>query len=247
MQNKVFLTMDEAVADIPDGVTIMIPGFGGVGQPKNLVAALYRQGAKDITGISNGAGGLNVLSAEPDAPPDMGSIIAAKRVRKMICAFTAPTHPSRKTDFDAQYEAGEIEAETVHQGTLAERIRAGGAGIPAFYTPTSVGTELAVDKEHREFNGRTYVLEHALFADYTLVRAWKADSFGNLIFRRSQRNFNPIMATAAQCTIVEVEEPIVEPGEFDPDTIHLSGIYVSRIVKIPPPPEGIWDKPRPIP
>jgi 3-oxoacid CoA-transferase A subunit len=129
------------------------------------------------------------------------------------------------------------------QGTLAERIRAAGVGIPAFYTPATVGTELAEGKEHRDFNGRTHVLEQALPADYAFIRAWKADSFGNLIFRRSQRNFNPIMATAAQCTIVEVEEPIVEPGELDPDTIHTSGIYVSRIVKIPPESEGgIWEK-----
>ena len=240
MLNKVYETMDAAVADVADGSTIMFPGFGP-GTAKNLIAALYRQGAKDLTGISNGPGGWRAV--DDDAPPDLGSIIAERRVRKMICAFTAPTHPSMTSPFSQQYEAGEIEAVLMPQGTLAECCRAGGAGIPAFYTPASVGTELAEGKEHREFNGRTYVLEHALFADYTLVRAWKADSFGNLIFRRSQRNFNPLMATAANCTIVEVEEPIVEPGELDPDSIHLSGIYVSRIVRIPSESEGgLWDK-----
>ena len=240
MLNKVYDTMDLAVADIPDGASIMFPGFGP-GTARNLIAALYRQGAKDLLGISNGPGGWR--APDGDTAPDLGTIIAERRVRKMICAFTAPTHPSMSSPFSEQYEAGEIEAELTPQGTLAERCRAGGAGIPAFYTPTSVGTELAEGKEHRVFDGRTYVLEHALVADYALVRAWKADSFGNLLFRRAQRNFNPIMATAASCTVVEVEEPIAEIGELDPDNIHLSGIYVSRIVRIPPEAAGgIWDK-----
>jgi len=138
------------------------------------------------------------------------------------------------------YNEGQIEAELVPQGTMAERIRAAGAGIGGFYTPTSVGTELAEGKEHREINGRTYVLEYPLHADYAFIRAWKADTFGNLQFRLAQRNFNPIMAMAATTTIVEVENDIVEMGELDPDHVHTPGIYVSRIVRIPPPPDGIW-------
>ncbi len=234
MQKKVCLTTDEAVAGIPDGSTIMIAGFGP-GTPNNLLAALHRQGAKDLTGICN----------FPGAPPDMGfgNLVLDKRFIKMHCAFTDIGRSGMVVPFFDAYQAHEIEAELMSQGTLAERIRAAGIGVPAFYTPATVGTELAEGKEHRDFDGRTYVLEQALPADYAFIRAWKADSFGNLIFRRSQRNFNPIMATAAQCTIVEVEEPIVEPGELDPDTIHTSGIYVSRIVKIPAESEGgLWEK-----
>ena len=156
----------------------------------------------------------------------------------MICAFTAAPHPSRALAFEKLHEAGEIEAELVPQGTLAERIRAAGAGIGAFYTPTGVGTETAEGKEHRELNGRTYVLEYPLHADYALLRAWRADKFGNLQFRLSARNFNPIMGMAATTTLVEVEEDFLEIGELDPDQVHLPGIYVQRMVKIPP--DGIW-------
>jgi len=227
MKNKIFSNFDEAVVDVPDGSTVMFPGFGGVGLPRNLIAALHRQGAKNLTGVSNNAGALDDLV-------DVGTLVEAGQMSKMICAFTAATHPSRVTPFVRLYNNDEIEAELVPQGTLAERIRAAGAGIGGFYTPSSVGTELAEGKEHREINGRTYVLEHPLPADYAFIRAYMADTFGNLQFRLTQRNFNPIMAMAATITVVEVENDIVEVGEIDPDHIHLPGIYVNRIVCIPP-------------
>ncbi|MCH8280356.1 MAG: 3-oxoacid CoA-transferase subunit A [Chloroflexi bacterium] len=226
MKNKILSNFDEAVADVPDGSTVMFPGFGGVGLPRNLIAALHRQGAKNLTGVSNNAGALDDLV-------DVGTLVEAGQMSKMICAFTAATHPSRVTPFVRLYNNDEIEAELVPQGTLAERIRAAGAGIGGFYTPSSVGTELAEGKEHREINGRTYVLEHPLPADYAFIRAYKADTFGNLQFRLTQRNFNPIMAMAATITVVEVENDIVEVGEIEPDHIHLPGIYVNRIVRIP--------------
>jgi len=234
MKNKIYQTFDAAVADVPDGSVFMSPGFGGVGLSRNLLAALHRQGAKNLTGISNNAGTV-------DAKVDVGTLIAAGQVKKMICAFTAPNHPSQVTPFVRMYNNDEIEAEPVPQGTLAERIRAAAAGIGAFYTPASVGTELAEGKEHRELNGRTYVLEYPLHADYAFIRAWKADTFGNLQFRLAQRNFNPIMAMAARITIVEVENDIIAGGELDPDQIHVPGVYVDRLVRIPPPPDGIWD------
>ncbi|MCH8898857.1 MAG: 3-oxoacid CoA-transferase subunit A [Chloroflexi bacterium] len=232
MKNKVYPDFDAAVADVPDGITFMSPGFGGVGIPRNLLAALHRQGAKNLSGISNNAGTM-------DDKVDVGTLIQAGQVKKMICAFTAPTHPSQITPFVQMYNDDEIEAELVPQGTLAERMRAAGSGIGGFYTPSSVGTELAEGKEHREINGRTYVLEYPLHADYAFIRAWRADTFGNLQFRLAQRNFNPIMAMAAKITVVEVEDAIVEPGELDADQIHLPGVYVDRLVKIPP--DGIWD------
>ena len=230
MKNKVYRTFDEAVADIPDGSVFMSPGFGGVGLPRNILAAVHRQGAKNLTGISNNAGTI-------DAKVDVGTLIAAGQVKKMYCAFTAPTHPSQVTPFSRMYNEDKIDAELLPQGTLAERIRAAAAGIGAFYTPASVGTELAEGKEHREINGRMYVLEYPLHADYAFIRAWKADEFGNLVFRRAQRNFNPIMAMACDVAIVEVEE-IVKVGMLDPDEIHLPGLWVQRLVQIPP--DGIW-------
>lgn len=226
MRNKVFQTFDEAVADIPDGSSIMFPGFGGVGVPQNLIAALHRQGARGLTGISNGHGGT-------DGRVDVGTLIEAGQMEKMICAFTAPTHPSRVPPFVRLYNDGMIDAELVPQGTLAERIRAAAAGIGGFFTPTSVGTELAEGKEHREIDGRRHVLEYPLFADYAFIRAWKADTFGNLQFRLAQRNFNPIMAMAATTTIVEIENDIVPLGDLDPDGVHVPGVYVDRIVAIP--------------
>ena len=232
MKNKIFSNFDEAVADVPDGSTVMFPGFGGVGLPRNLIAALHRQGAKNLTGVSNNAGALDDLV-------DVGTLVEAGQMSKMICAFTAATHPSRVTPFVRLYNNDEIDAELVPQGTLAERIRAAGAGIGGFYTPSSVGTELAEGKEHREIDGRTYVLEHPLPADYAFIRAYRADTFGNLQFRLTQRNFNPIMAMAATITVVEVENDIVEAGEIEPDHIHVPGIYVNRIVCIPT--DGIWD------
>ena len=229
--NKVFSSFDLAVADIPDGSTIMFAGFGGVGAPQNLIAALHRQGAKELTGISNGHGGI-------DGRVDVGTLIEAGEMRKMVCAFTAPTHPSRVPPFVRMYNDGEIEAELVPQGTLAERIRAAACGIGGFFTPASVGTELAKGKEQREINGKTYVLEFPMPADYAFIRAWKADTFGNLQFRLAQRNFNPIMAMAAATTIVELENEPVSPGDLDPDQIHVPGVYVDRLVSIPE--DGIW-------
>ena len=231
MRNKVYRTFDEAVADIPSGVTIMFAEFAGVGSPQNLIAALHRQGADNLTGISNNHGGT-------DGRVDVGTLVEAGRMKKMICAFTAPPHPSQTTAFSRMYNDGAIEGELVPQGTMAERIRAAGAGIGGFYTPASVGTELAAGKEHREINGRTYVLEFPLFADYAFIRAWKADTLGNLQFRLTQRNFNPIMAMAGKITVVEVENDIVAVGEMDPDQVHTPGVYVDRIVHIPP--DGIW-------
>ena len=231
MKNKIYDTMDASVADIPDGVTILSPGFSGVGVPRNLLAALNRQGAKNLTGVSNNAGTI-------DENVDIGTLVEAGQMKKMICAFTAATHPSQVTPFTRMYNNDEIDAELVPQGTLAERLRCAAAGIGGFYTPTSVGTELAEGKEHREFNGRMHVLELPLPGDYGLIRAWKADTAGNLVFRLTQRNFNPLMAMAATVTIVEVENDIVEAGELDPDAIHVAGIYVDRLVRIPE--DGIW-------
>ena len=232
MKNKIYSSFDEAVSDIPDGSTVMSPGFGQVGVPRNLLAALNRQGAKQLTAVSKNAGTL-------DEKIDIGTLIEAGQVKKMICAFTAPTHPSQVTPFVRMYNNDEIDAELVPQGTLAERMRAAAAGIGGFYTPTSVGTELAEGKEHREINGRIHVLEYPLPGDFALIRAWRADKFGNLQFRMAQRNFNPIMATAATVTIVEIEDQIVEVGELDPDHIHVPGVYVNRLVKIPA--DGIFE------
>ena len=227
MDSKVIATFEDAVAGIANGSSILVAGFGEPDTPHNLVRALYFQGASDLTLIANGAGGPRA-----DGVISTGNLVESNRVGRVILAFTASTHPSRQTPLERLHEAGAIEAEITPQGTLAERIRAGGAGIPAFYTPAGVGTEVAAGKEHRDFGGRTYVLEEAITADYAFVRAWKADPFGNLVFRRAQRNFSPIMATAAECTIVEAEE-IVELGELDPDQIHTSGIFVQRVISIP--------------
>ena len=237
MEQKRSGGFDEAVADIPNGATILLGGFGP-GTPWNLLAALYRQGARDLTIVCNSASGGSAAQGRDDLIAH-ATLIEAGRVRKVIASFTAATHPSRKAPLELLHEQGRIEAELVPQGTLAERIRAGGAGIPAFYTPTGIGTEMAEGKEQRMFGGRAYLLEEAITGDYAFVRAWKADTFGNLVFRRAQRNYNPVMATAARCTIAEVEEPIVGEGELDPDQVHTSGIFVHRLVPIPPPPAGI--------
>src|SRR5579863_6640178 len=234
---KIFTSFDAAVADIPDGAVIGFGGFAVVGMPINLYSALAKQGAKRLTCVANGTRGGATL---PEDAPDMGWLIRNDQVKKVICAFTAPTRASQRLVFTDYYESGRIDAELVPQGTLAERLRAAGAGIPAFYTPAAVGTELAEGRETRVFNGREYLLEEALPLDYAFIRAAQADSFGNLRFRRAQRNFNPIMAMAARVTIVEVEEDILPPGAIDPDDVHLSGIFVHRLVKVPPPPEGWW-------
>ena len=230
MKSKVLDSFEAAVADIPDGASILLAGFGP-GTPHNLIGALYKQGAKDLHLIANAAGTGSTIARA--GMVTAAQLIEERRVRKVTLAFTASTHPSRRSAIEVLEEAGELEAELVPQGTLAERIRAGGAGIPAFYTPASVGTELAEGKEHRVFNGKTYVLEEAIFADYAFLRAYRADEFGNLFFRYAQRNFNPIMATAARTTIVEAED-VVPIGSMEADSIHTSGIYVHRIVKIGP-------------
>ena len=225
----------EAVRDIPDGASIAFGGFGPVGVPYNLLRALAEQGAKNLTCIANTPGGAR----EPRLP-DIGHLVERGQVRKVICSFTGATRASETLAFTRYYEAGEVEAELVPQGTLAERMRAAGAGIPAFYTPTAVGTELAEGRETRMIGGREYLLEYALPLDYAFIRARRADAFGNLQFHRAQRNFNPLMATAARCTIVEVDEPVVPAGAIDPDAVHTSGLFVHRIVQVPPEPEGIW-------
>lgn len=213
--NKVYANADTAVADIPDGATIMAGGFGLCGIPENLIDALHRKGVKDLTVISNNAGISDF---------GMGKLLPTHQIKKLV-----GTYVGENRVLEEQVLKNEIELELNPQGTLAERIRAGGAGIPAFYTPTGVGTIVAKGKEVREFGGRKYLLEQALTADFALIKAWKGDRWGNLIYRKTARNFNPMMATAAKVTIAEVEE-LVELGELDPDCIITPGIYVSRIL-----------------
>lgn len=235
MKSKLRTSFAEAVADIPDGSVIGFGGFAMPGTPFNLIRALKDQGAKRLTLVANTTGG-----AQQPRMPDIGMLVENGQVAKVICAFTAATRPTDVLPFTKYYESGEVDAELVPQGTLAERMRAAGAGIPAFYTPTAVGTELANGRETRVINGREYLLEYALPLDYAFIRARSADMMGNLRFHRSQRNFCPVMATAATVTIVEVDEPVVPAGTFDPDDVHTSGIYVSRIVQVPAAPDGIW-------
>src|SRR6202167_1873783 len=237
--SKAFPSFREAVQDIPDGATV---GFGGFAMPGvlfNLIKALYEHGARQLTLVANTTGG-----AQQPRMPDIGMLVENGQVRKVICAFTAATRASDVLPFTKYYESGEVEAELVPQGTLAERLRAAGAGIPAFYTPTAVGTALAEGRETRVINGREYLLEYALPVDYAFLRATRADTFGNLQFHRSQRNFGPVMATAARVTIAELDEDILPAGAVDPDAVHLSGIFVHRLVRVPPSPEGIWPQKR---
>src|SRR5579864_3340202 len=236
-RSKVFHSFAEAVRDIPDGSVLGFGGFAVVGMPINLYQAVAEQGAKRLTCVSNGTRGGATM---PEDGPTMEWLIRNDQVSKVIAAFTAPTRASQRLALAEYVEKGLIEAELVPQGTLAERMRAAGAGIPAFYTPAAVGTELAEGRETRVFSGREYLLEEALPLDYAFIRAWKADEAGNLRFRRSQRNFNPLMAMAAKVTVVEVEEDILQRGAIDPDDVHLPGIYVHRLVRIPPPPAGWW-------
>ena len=208
-----------AVAGIPDGSTVMIGGFGRAGQPVELIDALIEQGAGDLTIVSNNAGNGDV---------GLAALLARKRVRRIICSFPRQ-HDSWV--FDGLYRDGEIELELVPQGNLAERIRAAGAGIGAFYTPTSYGTQLAEGKETREIGGRNYVLEYPIKADYALVSGLRADRWGNVVYRKTARNFGPIMASAATSTIVQVDE-IVPLGELDPEAIVTPGIFVNRVVAV---------------
>ena len=233
--NKVIPTFDHAVADIPHGATLMIDGFAGPGgTPQNLIRALRDHGARDLTIISNTAGLASVIGfgALPgDAPIDIGILVDNEQIRKVIASFPVSPSPSRPTSYERAYREGKVELELVPQGTLAERIRAGGAGIPAFYTPTAAGTLLAEGKETRNFDDRDYVLEYALRADFALLRAHKADPLGNTVYRGTSRNFNGVMATAANITIMEVDA-LAAVGDIDGHAVHTPAIYVNRIVKI---------------
>ena len=219
MINKIVDSLEAAVAGIHDGATVMIGGFGGAGQPAELIDALIAQGAKELTIVNNNAG---------NGETGLAALLKARRVRKIICSFP------RQVDsqvFDGLYRAGQIELELVPQGNLAERIRAAGAGIGAFFTPTGYGTDLAKGKETREIDGRWYVLEYPIHADFALIKALRADRWGNLTYRKTARNFGPIMASAARCTIVQANE-IVSLGGLDPEAIVTPGLFVHRVVRI---------------
>ena len=212
--NKVVGDADEAILDIPDGATLMVGGFGLCGIPENLIKALQRKGTKDLTVMSNNAGTSDY---------GLGLLLRTRQIRKMIS-----TYVGENDLFEQQFLKGELQVELVPQGTFAERIRAGGAGIAAFFTPTGFGTVVADGKETRRFGDRHYVLETALLADFALVKAYRGDRLGNLVYRKTARNFNPMMAAAARVTIAEVEH-LVEPGDLDPEMVHTPGVYVTRI------------------
>lgn len=212
--NKVVAGPDEAVADILENATLMLGGFGLSGIPENCISAILKKGTKGLTCISNNAGVDDF---------GIGLLLKTRQVKKMISSYVG-----ENAEFERQLLSGELEVELIPQGTLAERVRAGGAGIPAFFTPAGVGTEVAAGKEVREFDGKTYLLEHWLRADFAIVKAWKGDTAGNLIYKGTARNFNPMMAAAGKITIAEVEE-LVPLGTLDPNQIHTSGIYVQRI------------------
>ncbi len=214
MVNKVVKNADEAVKDIPHRATLMLGGFGLCGIPENCISAILKSGMTGLTCISNNAGVDDF---------GIGLMLKTRQVKKMISSYVG-----ENAEFERQLLSGELEVELIPQGTLAERIRAGGAGIPAFFTPAGVGTEVAKGKETREFNGKIYLMEHWLRADFSLVKAWKGDTAGNLIYRGTARNFNPMMAEAGTITIAEVEE-LVPIGTLDPNSIHTPGIYVHRI------------------
>jgi 3-oxoacid CoA-transferase A subunit len=218
--NKVWPSAAEAVADIPEGAAIMIGGFGNAGVPEALANALADRGVSKLTLISNGTG---------EGESGLVRLIRNRQVCKAVASFPAP---GKSPDFEEQYLAGEIELELVPQGTLIERIRAGGAGIPAFYTPTGVGTPLAEGKEQREFDSRPHLLERSLRANFALIRGHKADPWGNVVYRKTQRNFNVMMAAAADVTIVEVDE-VVRVGALDPEAVVTPGIFVHRVVAAP--------------
>lgn len=214
MINKVVKDADEAIKDVFDGATLMLGGFGLCGIPENSIAALIRKGVKGLTCISNNAGVDDF---------GIGLMLKTRQVKKMISSYVGENE-----EFERQLLSGELEVELIPQGTLAERCRAGGAGIPAFFTPAGYGTEVAEGKETRIYNGKHYVLETALIADFSFVKAWKGDTMGNLIFKYTARNFNPMMASAGKITIAEVEE-LVPAGALDPNFIHTPGVYVHRI------------------
>lgn len=218
MINKVVASADEAIRDIEDGMTLVVGGFGLCGIPENLIDALVRKGVKSLTCVSNNAGVDDW---------GLGLLLQTRQIRKMVSSYVG-----ENAEFERQFLANELEVEFVPQGTLAERMRAGGSGIPAFYTPAGYGTVVAEGKETREFDGKHYVMERGIVGDFSLVAAWKADRLGNLVFRKSARNFNPMVATAGKVCIAEVEE-LVEVGELDPDCVHTPGIFVQRVVVAP--------------
>ncbi|RFM34286.1 CoA transferase subunit A [Chitinophaga silvisoli] len=212
--NKVVANADEALHDIHDGTTLMLGGFGLCGIPENCIAALVRKGIQDLTCISNNAGVDDF---------GLGLLLKTRQIKKMMASYVG-----ENAEFERQLLSGELEVELIPQGTLATRIQMAGMGIPAFFTPAGYGTEVAIGKESREFNGKQYLMEMALHADFAMVKAWKGDTMGNLVFRKTTRNFSTSMAKAGNITIAEVEH-LVQPGELDPDQIHVPGIYVHRI------------------
>jgi 3-oxoadipate CoA-transferase alpha subunit len=220
MINKFVHSMAEAMHGIKDGSIVLIGGFGSVGQPNALIDGLIEQGAKDLTVVANNPGVGRV---------GLARLLDLGRVRKIACSFPRSSDP---VVFEQLYREGKIELEILPQGTMAERMRAAGAGIPAFYTATSVGTMIAHGKEERAFNGRKYVMEHAIQGDVALIEAWQADRWGNLTYRSAGRNFNPVMATAAKLTIVQTQH-VVELGELDPEKVATPGMYVSRVLHVP--------------
>jgi 3-oxoadipate CoA-transferase, alpha subunit len=220
MINKIVRTMAEAMADIRDGAVVLLGGFGSIGQPNALIDGLIEHGAKDLTIVSNNAGVGRI---------GLARLLELGRVRKIICSYPRSVDP---VVFEELYRAGKIELEIVPQGTLAERLRAAGAGIPAFFTAAAVGTKLAGGKEQREIGGRHYLLEDALAGDVALIEAWEADRWGNLTYRSSARNFNPVMAMAATLTIAQAQH-IVDLGALDPEKIATPGIYVNRVLHVP--------------
>jgi len=215
---EILSSFEEAVQEIPDGAALMVGGFGLVGIPEQLIAALANRGTRNLTVISNNCGVDDW---------GLGLLLRNKQIKRIIASYVG-----ENKEFERQVLNGEIEAELVPQGTLAERIRAGGAGIPAFYTPAGVGTPIAAGRETRHFNGKEYILEHGLTADFSLIRAARADRKGNLIYNKTARNFNPIMATAGKVTIAEVEQ-LAAPEEMDPESIHTPGIYVKKLIVSP--------------
>jgi 3-oxoadipate CoA-transferase alpha subunit len=220
MINKIVQSMAEAMADVGDGAVVLLGGFGSIGQPNALIDGLIEHGAKDLTVVSNNAGVGRI---------GLARLLELGRVRKIICSYPRTVDP---VVFESLYRAGKIELEIVPQGTMAERLRAAGAGIPAFFTATGVGTKLAGGKEQREISGRRYILEEALAGDVALIEAWEADRWGNLTYRSSARNFNPIMATAAKLTIAQAQH-IVDLGALDPEKVATPGVYVSRVLHVP--------------
>jgi 3-oxoacid CoA-transferase subunit A len=214
-KGKIVDSISEAIEDIKDGSTLIVGGFGLSGIPEKSIIAIRDKGVKDLTVVSNNCGVDDW---------GLGLLLANKQIKKMVASYVG-----ENKIFEQQFLSGELEVELVPQGTLAERIRAGGAGIPGFYTATGVGTPIAEGKEHKEFNGRTYILEQGIVGDFALVKAWKADPLGNLVYRKTARNFNPLAAMSGKVTIAEVEE-IVEVGELDPDAIHTPGVYVQRVL-----------------